>query len=54
MFAPHNLPLIPYKISREMEFNKTNCKVLHVGWELRYKYRLGEKWIESSPEENKF
>lgn len=45
------LSLIPYTVSREMEFNKTKCKVLHVGWKLRHKYRLGKTWIESSPEE---
>ncbi|GAB0190685.1 mitochondrial enolase superfamily member 1 [Grus japonensis] len=35
-----------------MKFNKTKCKVLHVGrHNLKHKYRLGRDWIESSPEE---
>ncbi|GAB0181430.1 cAMP-dependent protein kinase inhibitor alpha [Grus japonensis] len=35
-----------------MKFSKAKCKVLHVGQcnPKRY-YRLGEEWIESSPEE---
>ncbi|PKU46498.1 rna-directed dna polymerase from mobile element jockey-like [Limosa lapponica baueri] len=32
--------------------NPAKCKVLHLGYGcLRHKYRLGGKWIESSPEE---
>ncbi|GAB0205394.1 cAMP-dependent protein kinase inhibitor alpha [Grus japonensis] len=35
-----------------MKFNKAKCKVLHVGQRnSKQNCRLGEEWIESSPEE---
>jgi len=35
-----------------VQFNKTKCKVLHMGWENpKNKYKLGRERIESSPEE---
>jgi len=34
------------------KFKKVKYKVLHMGWgNPKHKYRLGSKWIESSPED---
>ncbi|GAB0210246.1 hypothetical protein GRJ2_003490400 [Grus japonensis] len=38
--------------ANRVKFNKAKCKVLHVGQRNpKHDYRLGEEWIESSPEE---
>ncbi|GAB0192321.1 mitochondrial enolase superfamily member 1 [Grus japonensis] len=38
--------------ANRMKSNKAKCKVLHVGRRNpKHNYRLGEEWIESSPEE---
>ncbi|GAB0209255.1 hypothetical protein GRJ2_003391200 [Grus japonensis] len=38
--------------ANRMKFNKAKCKVLHVGQcNPKHNYRMGEEWIESSPEE---
>lgn len=38
-----------------MKLNKAMCRVLQVVWgDYKYKYRLGEKWIDSTPMEKDF
>ncbi|GAB0179868.1 hypothetical protein GRJ2_000452100 [Grus japonensis] len=38
--------------ANRVKFNKAKCKVLHMGQcNPKRNYRLGEEWIESSPEE---
>ncbi|GAB0198152.1 mitochondrial enolase superfamily member 1 [Grus japonensis] len=38
--------------ANRMKFSKAKCKVLHMGRRNpKHSYRLGEEWIESSPEE---
>ncbi|KFP81494.1 hypothetical protein N311_06692, partial [Apaloderma vittatum] len=38
--------------ANSMSFNKSKCKVLHLGRaNPRHKYKLGTGWVESSPEE---
>ncbi|GAB0180717.1 pannexin-1 [Grus japonensis] len=50
-----NIPLWLHKslkCANRMKFNKAKCKDLHVGQRNpKHSYRLGEEWIESSPEE---
>jgi len=36
-----------------MKFNKSKCQILYLGWSnAGHKYKLGDKWLESSPAES--
>ncbi|KAK4827324.1 hypothetical protein QYF61_016574 [Mycteria americana] len=41
-----------WTMTNGMKFNKSECRILHLGWSnARQKYKLGEEWLESSPAE---
>ncbi|KAK4829271.1 hypothetical protein QYF61_002663 [Mycteria americana] len=41
-----------WAVINRMKFNKSKCQILHLGWSnAGQKYKLGDKWLESSPAE---
>ncbi|KAK4807145.1 hypothetical protein QYF61_018486 [Mycteria americana] len=41
-----------WSIMNGMKFNKSKCRILHLGWSnAGHKYKLGEEWLEISPAE---